>query len=90
MANVKNDNDLQFKLDVAQRLATIETQVKSIPDLMKANHDVITSKLEPVLELHKVVQEHDRQISRWQGVNGVLGFLLMLAAGAIGKIKHWI
>lgn len=53
---------------IAERLAALEAKVDG-------NHRELIAKLDPVIQLHETVQEHDRQISFWKGANALLGVL---------------
>lgn len=79
---MSEQHEIDFKLDVTRKLASIEADVKSIPRLLEA-------KLDPLIAMHDTVQEHDRQIARWQGANGLLGVLLVILSALYGHLKRW-
>lgn len=77
----KQDDELKFRVELAARLATIETK-------MDANHTQLLTQLQPILQLHDTVQEHDRDISKWKGANAVLGALWLAVVAVIGSLKR--
>lgn len=69
-------------VEVAQKLTSIEGKI-----------DLLNEKLIPLFQLQTTVQEHDRQISRWQGVNATLASTLAIGLTITGslyaKFRHW-
>lgn len=67
--------ELTFRTEMATKLASIEGKV-----------DTLNARLEPLLKLNEIVIEHDRQISRWKGVNATLAILF---GAAVTILSHW-
>lgn len=83
-------HELEFRTNLAARLAAIETGQTALSSKIDSKVDLLSAQLTPVIELHKTVQEHDRDISRWKGVNAVLSSLWVAAIGIGLKLKHYI
>lgn len=88
MPTQKSNTELQFRVDLADRLARIEQQQKTLQQTIQDKHDVLIAKLEPVLKLDAKVTAHDRQIQFWRGANSILGMLWIGALALLGKVKH--
>lgn len=88
MPTPKSNIELQFRVEVADRLARIEQKTESLQRTIQDKHEVLIAKLEPVLKLEEKVTAHDRQIQFWRGANSILGMLWVGALALLGKIKH--
>jgi len=88
MATKTNEAELQFREQLASRLAAIEVGQQAMSQKIDDKIALLDARLQPLVELHATVKDHDRDIARWKGVNATLSLLLTLAAAAIGKIKH--
>lgn len=75
-------------IELYQRLTRIEEGQKQLHQAVNDKHDLLLAKLDPVLKIQDVVQEHDRQISFWRGANALLGVLWIGALAAFGKLKQ--
>jgi hypothetical protein len=82
-------SEIEFRENLAGRLAALETGQIALSQKIDLHHTNLDTKLTPLLALHSTVQDHDRQIHRWKGVNAALAMLITLAAAIFGKLKLW-